>query len=174
MNEEELILRCSKNDPEAQKILYVKYYKSICQISYGYVKDYHESEDVAIEVMEKVLRKIGTYRKESSLWAWIRRICINVSLDRIRRSKKSLIRDIEGFDQGYMDRSMDKMDYNIMMREIDKMKEADREVFHMHVLGGYKHREIAEELGITESSSKSNLHRSIKRLKKENKIFSAN
>ena len=126
------------------------------------MRDQEQSEDVLQEGFIKVFTKLDLYNGKGSLEGWVRRIMVNTSLDQIRRKAKFT---------GNV--SMDDVDYKIefdgqilsslaeqdLLKLIHDMPNGYRTVFNMFAIEGYSHKEIAEEVGITENTSKSQYSR---------------
>ena len=87
MSERELVALCSKSDRSAFKELYTRYAAKVLALCFRYVNDREEAEDLMHDTMLKVFGAIGrfNYKGEGSLYAWIRRIAVNLSIDRIRK-----------------------------------------------------------------------------------------
>jgi RNA polymerase sigma factor (sigma-70 family) len=96
------------------------------------------------------------------LEGWIRRIMVNNSLDAIRRNKKQLLEDDVDSVQHkvfFTDFQFDNMDLQYLMKIIQSLPDGYRVVFNMFAIEGYSHKEIAETLGVSENTSKSQYSR---------------
>jgi RNA polymerase sigma factor (sigma-70 family) len=127
-----------------------------------YSKDQEQAEDILQDGFVKVFSKITAFKMEGSLEGWIRRIMVNTALDQIRKNLKSL-GDVSTDDVAYKLDSNDFIAENLMaedlMKMIQNMPEGYKVVFNMFAIEGYSHAEIAEQLGVTESTSKSQYSR---------------
>jgi RNA polymerase sigma factor (sigma-70 family) len=163
MNEEQLVKKCLEKDTLAQKQLFDTYSRKMMGVCLRYAKDVEEAQDVLQMGFIKVFDKLDTFSLEGSLEGWIRKIMVNTALDTIRRNKK-FMNDVE----------MDKVDYQLenynenaveslsaqdLLKVIQEMPPGFRTVFNMYVIEGYSHKEIAEELNISISTSKSQFSR---------------
>ncbi|RLD20562.1 MAG: RNA polymerase subunit sigma-70 [Bacteroidetes bacterium] len=174
MTERELIQMCRERNPEAQRKLYELYAPVLYGIVRRYIKSSEDAEDVFVNGMCKVLMKIDTYRDEGSFEGWMKRILTNEALMLLRKNKsKFMIREIG--DLQIRDNS--SIEEDIFAGEIlalmDQLPTGYRTVFNMYVVEGYKHREIAELLGISINTSKSQLILAKKRMRelvKKNKL----
>lgn len=158
-NEEQIIDACVKNERWAQRWLYETYYgqmMSICQ-RYAYQED--EAQDLLHEGFIKIFRYVGSYKKGTSLTAWIRTIIVNTCIDYYRKKQRRRsedIDDVKGLQ--YVDLSViDQISAEEIIALVQKLSPAYRIVFNLSVIEGYSHKEIAEMLDINESTSRSNL-----------------
>ena len=166
MQEKEFIEKLRKGAPKAQKQLYDTYSSLMFALVRRYVKTQEDAEDVFVEGMFKILTKISSYRDEGSFEGWMKRIMINEALMHLRKQKKlHLTREIGDLQ------IKDDVDFEAQIHAdeivalLDELPTGYRTVFNMYVLEGYKHREIAEELGISINTSKSQLILAKKRMR---------
>lgn len=133
-------------------------------ICLGYSNDYSTAKDILQEGFIKVFGNFKDYRKEGSLEGWIRRIIVNTAIDHYRKSVRTF-KTIELEDQAVepMDSNVvEKLNTEDLLKLINQMPEGYRIVFNLYVVEGYSHREIAEQLQISEGTSKSQLARAKK------------
>lgn len=166
MTERELIQMCRKGKPEAQRKLYELYSPVLYGIVRRYIKSSEDAEDVFVNGMCKVLMKIDTYRDEGSFEGWMKRILTNEALMLLRKNKsRFMIREIGDLQI----KDNHSIEEDIFADEIlglmDQLPTGYRTVFNMYVVEGYKHREIAEILGISINTSKSQLILAKKRMR---------
>lgn len=160
--EEELINQCVKGNPKAQKELFDKFAGKMMAVCLRYMKDIESAEDVFQEGMVKVFVKISHYNKQGSLEGWVRRVIVNTCLDQIRKNVKFknnvAMDDVQNYIEfdGYIIESMSADD---LLKIVDNMPDGYRIVFNMFAIEGYSHKEIADHLGITENTSKSQYSR---------------
>ena len=126
------------------------------------VPDRGDAEDILQETFIKVFRKIDTFKGESTLGAWIKRIAINASLNYIRSNKNNLFQNID--DQFDLSDNSDidttpPVELSLIQNAIKKLPEGSRVVFNLFLIEGYQHKEIAKILDISESTSKSQYQR---------------
>ena len=132
-----------------------------------YSNNREDALDILHEGFIKVFKNIGKYQPGTSLAAWIRRIMVNTSIDFYRKSIRRRTEDIE---QAYHVSSSDedavsKCTEKEILAAVQTLSPAYRAVFNLYIIEGYSHREIAEKLGITESTSRSNLVKARLKLK---------
>jgi len=158
-SERDFIMACIRREKWAQKKLYEDHYSKMMGVCLRYANNKEDALDILHEGFIKVFKNISKYQPGTSLAAWIRRIMVNTSIDYYRKNTR---RRTEDLDQAFQV-SSDGADAVSMCTEkeilaaIQTLSPAYRAVFNLYVIEGYSHREIAEQLGITESTSRSNL-----------------
>ncbi len=162
-----LIKRCKKQDSTAQKVIYNKYAGLFFGICLRYMKNAMDAEDALIESFYKIFSKIDQFKEEGSFEGWMKRIVINECLMKIRKSNNlNLHVDIDNaFNIGEDAQIESNLNFNELMELIDELPTGYRTVFNLYVLEGFKHREIAEILGISINTSKSQLILAKKKLR---------
>jgi RNA polymerase sigma-70 factor (ECF subfamily) len=159
--ENDLIQGCLKRDRSAQKLLYDTYSSKMYGLCYRYVKDSMEAEDVLITSFTKIFEKIDQFKQEGSFEGWIRRIVVNEALTSLRK-KRSMYLETEleqvDYDPNYKNLS-DHLEAEDLLAIVNELPTGYRIVFNMYAIDGYSHKEIAEYLGISENTSKSQLSR---------------
>ena len=164
---QELIAQCIRGDRVAQYRLYKQYSVAMYNLCLRMVSDRSEAEDLLQEAFVKIFRELPSFRGESTLGAWLKRIVTNQCLNHIRRNKPQFI-DMEGMevpdtpdqDISFKDITAEKIHHAIL-----RLPEGARVVCVLHLLEGYRHSDIAEMIGISESTSKSQYRRAISLLK---------
>ncbi len=157
----ELIAGCVAEDRIYQKRLYETYYGQMMGICLRYTGNYEEARDVITEGFMKVYKNIAKFQPNHSLASWIKRIMINTAIDHYRRNKKHR----HQVDLAYAANEIDGSTYSVLhqlsadeiMKLVKRLTPAYRTVFNLYVVEGYKHKDIAALLGISEGTSKSNL-----------------
>ncbi len=162
MDELTLVNNCIKGDPKAQRTLFERYAPKMLGVCLRYADSQEQAEDVLQDAFIKVFTKLDHYSGDGSLEGWIRRIMVNTSLDQIRKNAKFMtnvsVDDVEyklDFDGQILSSLMEKD----LLQLINDMPVGYRTVFNMFAIEGYSHKEIAEELSITENTSKSQYSR---------------
>ena len=160
-SEQKLIAGCRDKNRAAQQQLYNSYSGKMYALCSRYVKSSMEAEDVLVTAFTKVFEKIDQFKSEGSFEGWIRRIVVNESLTWLRKNKAMYVEtDIEKADR--------EPDYNLMsdhleaedlLKIIQQLPTGYQLVFNLYAIDGYSHKEIAEQLGISENTSKSQLSR---------------
>jgi len=159
MSDEELIRACKSQDRVAQKLLYNRYASTLLGICRRYVRQAEDAEDVLLESFYKIFSNINQYEGKGSFEGWMKRITVNESLMFLRRRHNFNI----SLDSSHLEVSEE--DYSIeerlfeedILSLLDSLPTGYRTVFNLHVVEGLKHREIADTLGISINTSKSQL-----------------
>lgn len=159
----EIILGCQKGKRSSQDRLYAQYSNMLFGVCLRYTNTREEAEDVMQEGYVKIFKNIGSYSMEGSFEAWMRRIMINTAITGYRKNKKHMYQaDItEPANMEYYKTDGNTTDYTQeeLMNAIEQLPPGYKLVFNMYVIEGYKHKEIAEQLGININTSKSQLSR---------------
>lgn len=162
-----LIAGCLAEKRSAQKELYEKHYGRMMGICLRYSNNNEDAKDIINEGFVKVFRYLHRYKVGTSLEGWIRRIMINTSIDFYRKAMRHRTEDIE-YAQSTIAEGEDVIS-NFSAKEIlsiiQKLPPSYRTVFNLYAIEGYSHREVAEKLGISESTSRSNLVKARTKLK---------
>jgi RNA polymerase sigma factor (sigma-70 family) len=159
--EDELIKGCLRRDANAQRQLYDTFSSKMYSICYRYVKDSMEAEDILVTSFMKVFDKINQFKSEGSFEGWIRRIVVNEALTYLRRNRSMYLEtELEQADRE-PDYNMlgDHLEAEDLMNMIKELPTGYRIVFNLYAIDGYSHKEIADQLGISENTSKSQLSR---------------
>ena len=166
MSEKDLINACRQRDRRAQQALYDRFAPNMFVVCKRYVKTQEDAEDVLIEAFFKVLTNIEQYKGEGSFEGWIRRIVVNESLMALRkRVNFSQMLELTEVDIPVTTSALQDLVARDILNLIDILPIGYRTVFNLYVLEGYKHREIAQIMGISINTSKSQLILAKKRLK---------
>ena len=161
--EDNLIKRCIEWDRQAQNALYKKYCAKMFTVCFQYSKNREEAEDTFHEGFMKVFENLKHFTNAGSLEGWIRRIMVNTAIEKYRKNSRLFvvvnIDDNEEFLNHYStDDILSQMEADDLMRLIQNLPPVYKMVFNLYVFEGLKHKEIAEQLGISEGTSKSNLY----------------
>lgn len=161
-----LIKKCIKEDRKSQKLLYEHFHGKMLAICSRYATDYSEAQDILHEGFIKVFAKLKSFKNEGSFEGWIRRIIVNSAIDFIRAKKKlvfdseeqSVINNISSEDEVLVEtEKYNKVRAELIIELIQELSPAYKTVFNLYVMEGYPHKKVAETLGISEGTSKSNL-----------------
>lgn len=178
-NKEELqkiVAGCVKGKARYQKKLFEMFYGKMMGVCMRYSRDQDQAQDIVQTGFIKIFKKIEVYNFKGSLEGWIRRIMVNTAIDHIRKNKRdpfsieddARIEDVEGEDFfAYEKEEETKIKADVAMKAISKLSPAYRTVFNMYVIEGFTHKEIAEYLGVSEGTSKSNLAKAKQKLREE-------
>jgi len=174
-----LIVGCLKGDGRSQQAIHKLFYGKMKAVCMRYTRDSDQASDVLQEGFLKVFNSLDKFTGVGTFEGWMRRIMVNLSIDRYRRLKNDwiLLGDENGIEN-IGDEVTDNLEeadehdeiYNITPEQIiDAMQQltpAYRTVFNLYVYEDYTHQDIAEALGISVGSSKSNYAKAKKNMKK--------
>lgn len=166
--EERLIDACRKGDRKAQYELYEKYAPLMYSVCRRYVMQLQEAEDILVYGFTKVFQKLNQFKGEGSFEGWVRRIMVNEALTFIRRNKSMYLEvEIEKASrEPDLNKLSDQLEVEDLEKLIDRLPMGYKTVFNLYAIEGFSHREIAEKLGISENTSKSQLSRARVHLQK--------
>jgi RNA polymerase sigma-70 factor (ECF subfamily) len=165
-NLDHIIKQCLKNDATAQKELYDTYKGVLFGICFRYMKNKEDAEDVFIEAFYKILSKIHKFKGDGSFEGWMKRIVVNESLMALRKKNNlSMAVEIMDFHNVEEKTALDDLLLEDLMSAINELPVGYRTVFNLYEVDGFKHREIAEQLGISINTSKSQLILAKRRLR---------
>lgn len=161
MNELQMIAGCKEQKRDAQKMLYERYARKMYSICLRYSSDTDTAQDLLQDGFMKVFASVDTFQDRGSFEGWLKRIFINLALENLRK-KKSIIHtsdDVQDLPDIVDDATEEDQMYKISEAELVKMiQELPRgysTVFNLYAIEDYSHKEIAEMLGISEGTSRS-------------------
>lgn len=167
MTEKELISGCLAQDRSVQQLVYNKFAPKVLGICKRYMKDRERAEEMAMNTFLNVFGKMSQYKNNGSFEGWIMRIAVNQCLMELRK-KTSF--NLEIVVESISIPTYSNADELVFEGDIEQMlkilPDGARIVFNLHAIEGYKHVEIAEKLGISEGTSKSQLAYAREKLKK--------
>lgn len=157
MEEQELIKGCIAARPKAQKALFDIYAPKLYVVCLRYMKDQMRAQDVLQDTFVKIFAHIGNYKSEGAFEGWLKKIAVNTCLDQLRKDKK-LLTDVSLDDVSHKiahyDYSVEKLMADDLLKLVQALPDGYRTVFNLFAIEGYSHQEIASQLGISESTSK--------------------
>lgn len=175
---QETIDQCREGNRKAQFQLYKLYYKAMYSVSLRIVNDKMEAEDVMQESFLSAFNKINTYKGEVSFGAWLKRIVVNRSLDYLKKRKvqfEEINEKTTQIDNYQMETK--EVDTAVLKEAIQNLADGYRVVLSLYLIEGYDHEEISQILGISNSSSRTQLLRAkhkLRELLKGKEIFAYN
>jgi RNA polymerase sigma-70 factor (ECF subfamily) len=156
-----LIKNCLNGDRKHQKALYDLYSPKLFAICLRYTKNQMDAEDVLQEGFVKVFNNLHKFKGEGCFEGWMRRIFVNTSIEYLRTKKAPAI-DCEFVENCLSDKQPSPLEnlYNKdLLKSAETLSPGYQTVFNLYAIEGYSHQEIANTLGITESTSKSQYSR---------------
>lgn len=169
--EQELIDTARRGDTEARRALYSRYVQYLSAVCSRYITDSNDVKDVLQDSFIRIFKSLDKFewRGDGSLKSWMTRIVVNACLKRLRDSRRTAsfvltpdvpdIPDEEPDDSGI---SVENVPPDVIHSMIRALPEGYRTVFNLHVMEDLSHREIADMLGISETTSASQFHRARK------------
>lgn len=155
--ESQLINDCIKGKRQAQRTLYEQFAPKMYAIAMRYAKTTLEADDILQESFINVFKHIENFARDCPIEFWIRRIVINQAL-KTGRSKYDKAFKEEVSDINYNSEEniiLDQFDLEELLQIIRRLPDGFQQIFNLYAIEGYKHKEIAELLGISVGTSKS-------------------
>jgi RNA polymerase sigma factor (sigma-70 family) len=160
-SESQLITALKRNESRAQKVVYDRYSGKMMAVCVRYIANRSDAEEVLIDGFMRAFERIEQFREEGSFEGWLRRIMVTESLMFLRRNKawrQEIPLDHLTTEPDY-EWADTTLETNDLLRLIGQLPEGYRTIFNLYAVEGYSHQEIAQELGISEGTSKSQLSR---------------
>jgi RNA polymerase sigma factor (sigma-70 family) len=154
-SEQELVSACSENDRRAQEVLYRHFFPEMLRMSKRYTRD----EDTAIEITNngflRVFKKIHLFEHKGSLEGWIRRLVYHSMADYYRQNARYLhFLVLEDHDHSVPERGLESFYEEDILSAVRTLPPTSQEVFRLYAIEGYSHAEIAQNLKMSEGTSK--------------------
>lgn len=170
MKERDICRGCKRGNAIAQRELYDRYSPNLMAVIYRYVGNDDDAKDVLQDTFVKAYTMIDSFAwaGEGSLQAWLTRIAVNTALNFLRSRKRLSALNVDSADLDDPPPDMveeptaaevNGLDISTILAMVAELPDGYRAVFNLYCLDGYSHREIAEQLGINEKSSSSQLAR---------------
>lgn len=164
-----IVAGCIAGNRNCQSDLYTLFAPKMMIVCLRYSKNLEEAEEILQDGFIRVFKFISQFKNEGSLEGWIRKIMVNCALQKLRSQanlRPVVSLNTQLHDEAYEDSIIENIDGKEMLRMVQALSPVYRMVFNLYFFEGYKHREIAELLGIEEGTSKSNLAQAKKNLQK--------
>jgi len=172
LTEDELIIKCKKQDVQAQGALYQKYSGVLFAICLRYSPNYTEAQDNLQDAFLTIFKKMEQYSGKGSFEGWLKRITVNTVLQKYRKKKRfDIVKEDQIADEADDEVLATEIPLDNLLQMVQELPGQYRLVFSMYVLDGYSHKEIGGLLNISDGTSKSNLARARKILQKKVNTF---
>lgn len=161
ITEYDLIEGCRRGEPKMQEQLYARFSGKMYAVCMRYSGNADDAQDLLQEGFIKIFKNLDKYRGDGSFEGWIRRIFVNTSIEHYRK-KSALQKMLDPNEVVVEDKDwniLDDLAERDIIKMIQQLSPGYKMVFNMHVIEGYSHKEIGEQLGINEGTSKSQLAR---------------
>jgi len=161
ISEIDLIIGCKEGNRRMQEELYRRLSPRMFAVCLRYAGNSEEAEDILQEGFIKVFKKLDSFRSEGSFEGWVRRIFVNTAIEHFRRKRylSPVTEKEENTIEAKFTSVLDELAEKDILALVQELSPGYRTVFNMYVVEGYTHKEIADMLGISEGTSKSQLSR---------------
>ena len=168
--DQELVNGVLRGNPVHQAALYKQYSIPMFRVVMRFARDRAEAEDMLQEGFIRVYRDMTQFRGEGALGGWIRRIMVNTALSHLRRQRDFLrdTADFSPFENRFRtdEDFASQLDAETLLKYLQQLPPGYRAVFNLYAIEGFSHEEIAEQLGISIGTSKSQLFKAREYLKR--------
>lgn len=158
---------CLRGEGRAQRELFERYNTLLFPVCLRYARDRPEAQDILQDAFLVIFRDLGQYKGEGPLGAWLRRVTLRVALQHLRR--KHPLQHAEDYAElppDALDFNPDtKLDSEAILQMVQQLPPGYRTVFNLRCVEGFEYPEIATELGISESTVRSQYARACKQLR---------
>jgi RNA polymerase sigma factor (sigma-70 family) len=163
MSDQQIIELCAKHDRKAQQVLYDRYSRLLLGVCLRYANDKAEAEDILQDSFLKIFYSINDFTGSGSFIGWLRKIAVNTALTHYHKNLKYRYHiDIEEYvsvETGVTSFEENFFNADELYKVLNELPAGYRMVFNLYAVEGYKHKEIAEMLGIDTNTSKSQYSR---------------
>ena len=163
MSDLEIIEGCARHERIAQQVLYDKYSRLLLGVCMRYAGDKAEAEDILQDSFLKIFFSIKDFSGTGSFIGWLRKIAVNTAITHYHKNLKFRyhieIEEYASVETGVSSFEEDFFTSDELYRVLNELPTGYRMVFNLYAVEGYKHKEIAEMLGIDTNTSKSQYSR---------------
>lgn len=163
--ENELLQGCLRNERTAQRQLYEQYKRAMYTVAFRILNDADHAHDALQDGFIEVFKNIESFKGQSTIGAWIKVIVVRKALAKLKAEQKFETLDTDQHDSPVA--WPDTLTAQYLDKAIRELPAGYRSVFTLIEVEGYAHKEVAEMLNISESTSKSQLFHAKKQLQKK-------
>lgn len=159
------VARARRGEPDACERIYRQFQKPVFTVTVRIVKCRELAQDVSQDAFITAFGKISQYRGDAPFWGWLRRLAVNHAISALRKLPKAELvtfEDYQASSEGAQEHIGQAMDLEEALAQLDQ---EDHAIVWLYDVEGYKHSEIAEMFGKTESFSKTRLSRAREQLR---------
>lgn len=159
------LARAKRGDLRACEQIYRRFHRQAFTVAVRVCKCREMAQEVTQEAFITAFKRIRQYRGDAPFWGWLRRVVVNHAISALRKLPKHDAVELEDYmasSKGDHERMGQSMDLDLALGQLS---DEDRLVVWLHDVEGYKHREIAQFVGKTESYSKTRLNRARAKLR---------
>ncbi len=179
IDQDAILERCKRKEVAAQAMLYNWLAPKLLGLCMRYMQDRDEAEDVMQDAFVKIFTQLDAFRKEGSFEGWAKRIAVNTALTALKKKNKIYFERnltiVESYD--FTEEEQNQLGLEEIMACMQSLPGGYRTIVNLFLVEGYSHREIADTLNITESTSRSQYARArqvlMKLLKEKTRALSA-
>ena len=170
MTDKDLIQSCLNGNSDAEKHLFFKYAGKVLTLCRRYVPQETVAKDLMQECFIQIFDKMSQYDSErGEFGAWLHRVCTNVALSHLRKEKRTISisypETLPEYEEEIEEEAFDDLTNETLLASIRELPEGYRQIVNLYIFEGLKHREIAEQLDISEGTSRSQYTRAKRLLK---------
>ncbi|MCB9288446.1 MAG: sigma-70 family RNA polymerase sigma factor [Lewinellaceae bacterium] len=163
----DIIEACKSGERRAQQQLYQQFYNGLFAICLRYATDHSQAKSLVNQAFLKAFQSLHQCKDYKAFPAWINRIAINTCIDHVRKAKKNRTTTLDHVEEAAIPSSvLDKMAAEDLLALVQQLAPMTRAVFSLYVIEGFKHAEIAEQLGMSEGTSRWHLSTAKQELKR--------
>lgn len=163
---ENLLRAIGRDDADAFRRLYGMHAKSVYAYALSILKNHYDAEEVMQDTFLKIRSAAHLYRPMGKPMAWILKIARNYCLMRIRKDERMSDNEFEQIENSHLlSYQMDAEDRLVLKGALELLSEEERNIILLHAVTGWKHREIAENIGMPVSTVLSKYNRGLKKLR---------
>jgi RNA polymerase sigma factor (sigma-70 family) len=163
MSDQQIIDLCARHDRKAQQELYDRYSRLLLGVCMRYAGDKAEAEDILQDAFLKIFFNIKEYSGSGSFAGWLRKVAVNTAITHYHKNLKFRhhveIEEYEVIETGVVSFEEDFYTSEELFKVLNELPTGYRMIFNLYAVEGYKHKEIAEMLGIDTNTSKSQYSR---------------
>lgn len=168
VNIQEIVDKCKKNDRQAQVVLYNWLAPKLLGLCVRYFKDRSEAEDTMQDALVKIFMNLDKYRDDHYFEAWCKRIALNCALNQLKvNNRMKFDRDLKKIENTeFTEAEVSSVNPEQIISCLDGLPEGYRTIVNLFLIDGFSHKDIADKLGISESTSRSQYSRARHQLSK--------
>lgn len=162
LSDDDLIRGCVENNRKSQEMLYRRYARALFRLCLIYDNDRDNAKDMLQDSFIKIFRSIKGFDRHGSLRCWMKKIVTNTAIDHYRKNCiETQFIQIDKITDPFSDEESVSSTLNTedIISQVNRLPKGARMIFQLHAIEGYSHKEIAELLHISESTSKSQISR---------------
>jgi RNA polymerase sigma-70 factor (ECF subfamily) len=167
----DLVSKCRQGDLHAMETLYEHFKSSLFSLAYRYTYNFAVAEDLLQDIFIRIFTNLHTLDEDKAFTGWMYRVAMNTCLSYVRSHKKVVqktvpLEEVEAFVSDTSSTDVEKTENKSLEEAIQRLPTKLKSVFLLHDVQGFKHKEIAQILGCSVGTSKSQLFKARKKIRK--------